>query len=200
MYDIYNRLHIYVCTCMYIILYILYACVLVFFLQEQVQHTSQPSRPVEEWMLVCQRNSDLQPSTDSQQDVDWTQAAQSNPNVEEAPSFISQQRQAVGERVLTTSADPQYLHVPPFPPLPPSPPPLTPHLSLPSLFLPLKESSYRFMPPSSNTMKLSSPPPLWMIVSGTAGAGKSYLISLSPTSPSAPAVCCSTDWCGCLQR
>ena len=129
------------------VLYILYACVLVFFLQEQVQHTSQPSRPVEEWMLVCQRNSDLQPSTDSQQDVDWTQAAQSYPNVEEAPSFISQQRQAAGERVFTTSADPQYL-----------------------------QGKQLQVYATVQHYEASSPPPLWMIVSGTAGTGKSYLI------------------------
>ena len=40
-------------------------------------------------MLICQRNTDRQPNTDSQQDIDWTLAAQSYPNVEEAPSFIS---------------------------------------------------------------------------------------------------------------
>ena len=99
-------------------------------------------------MLVCQRNSDLQPSTDSQQDVDWTQAAQSYPNVEEAPSFISQQRQAAGERVFTTSADPQYL----------------------------QGKQLQVYATVQQHHDAVNPPPLWMIVSGTAGTGKSYLI------------------------
>ena len=30
---------------------------------------------VEEWMLICQRNSDLQPDLTSQQEFDWSQPA-----------------------------------------------------------------------------------------------------------------------------
>ena len=60
-------------------------------------------------MLVCQCNTDLQLSTDSQQDVNWTLAAQSYPNMEEAPSFIAQQRQAAGEHTFTTYANPRNL-------------------------------------------------------------------------------------------
>ena len=136
--------------CIYIQYTILYAYVLVylFLLQEQDQHTGQPPRLVEEWMLVCQCNSDLQPNIDSQQDIDWTQAAQSYPNVEEAPSFISQQRQAAGEHVFTTSADPKNLQGKQL-----------------QVYTTVQQHS-----------KAASPPPLWMIVSGTAGTGKSYLI------------------------
>lgn len=47
-------------------------------------------------ILICQQNADLQFSTDSQQNVDWTQAAQAYLNEEEAPLFISQQLQAAG--------------------------------------------------------------------------------------------------------
>ncbi len=54
------------------------------------------SRPVDELMLICQCNSYLQPSTDSQQCVDWTAPAQAYPILEEAPSFMSQQRQSAG--------------------------------------------------------------------------------------------------------
>ena len=74
--------------------------------QDTSEHNPQPSRPLEEWMLICQRDIDLQPSTDSLQDIDWTQAAQSYPNVDKAPSFISKQRQAVGEQVFNTTANP----------------------------------------------------------------------------------------------
>ena len=99
-------------------------------------------------MLICQRNTDLQPNTDSQQDIDWTLASQSYPNVEEAPSFISQQRQAAGEHVFTTSADPQNLQG-------------------------KQLQVYTAVQQHHDAVNL---PPLRMIVSGTAGTGKSYLI------------------------
>ena len=97
-------------------------------------------------MLICQRNTDLQPNTDSQQDIDWTLASQSYPNLEEAPSFISQQRQVAGEHVFTTSADPQNLQG-------------------------KQLQVYTAVQQHHNAV-----PPLRMIVSGTAGTGKSYLI------------------------
>lgn len=59
-------------------------------------------------MLVFQRSSDLQPGLDSQ-DFDWTRGAQSYPNIEEAPTFITSQRQAASERVGRSSASPQNL-------------------------------------------------------------------------------------------
>ena len=55
----------------------------------QEQQHSQPTRAVEEWMLVCQRNADLQLDINSQQEVDWTQGAGAYPNLEEMPTFIS---------------------------------------------------------------------------------------------------------------
>ena len=99
-------------------------------------------------MLICQRNTDLQPNTDSQQDIDWTLASQSYPNVEEAPSFTSQQRQAAGEHVFTTSADP----------------------------LNLQGKQLQVYTTIQRHHQAANPPPLRMIVSGTAGTGKSYLI------------------------
>ena len=99
-------------------------------------------------MLICQRNTDLQPNTDSQQDIDWTLASQSYPNVEEAPSFISQQRQAAGEHVFTTSANPQNL----------------------------QGKQLQVYTAVQQHHDAVNPPPLRMIVSGTAGTGKSYLI------------------------
>ena len=44
-------------------------------------------------MFICQHNADLQPSTDSPQDIDWTQATQSYPSMEEAPSYYSSDKQ-----------------------------------------------------------------------------------------------------------
>ena len=121
-------------------------------LQEQEQdnreQNPQPSRPREEWMLICQRNVDLQPSTDSPQDVHWTQAALSYPNVEESPSFISQQRQAAGQQVFNTTADP----------------------------VNLQGKQLQVYTIVQHHHFAANPPPLRMIVSGTAGTGKSYLI------------------------
>ena len=44
----------------------------------------------------------MKPSMDTQEDVDWTLAAQSYPNIDEAPSFIAQQRQAAGKHVFNS--------------------------------------------------------------------------------------------------
>ena len=99
-------------------------------------------------MLICQHNTELQPNTDSQQDIDWTKAAQTYPNVEEAPSFISQQRQAAGQHIFTTSADPQNL----------------------------QGKQLQVYTTVQQHYKAVNPPPHRMIISGTAGTGKSYLI------------------------
>ena len=99
-------------------------------------------------MLICQRNTDIEPSADGQPDFDWTQACQSYPNVEEAPLFISQQRQAAGQHVFTTSADPAKL----------------------------QEKQLQVYTTVQQHYTAIDPPPLRMIVSGTAGTGKSYLI------------------------
>ena len=70
------------------------------FLQEpDEQESSSQSRATENWMLVCQRNTDLQPDMRSQEDVNWTQSTQLYPNIQEAPSFVSQQRQLEAEDV-----------------------------------------------------------------------------------------------------
>ena len=99
-------------------------------------------------MLICQRNADLQPNMDTQDGIDWTLAAHSYPTLEEAPSFISQQKQAAGQRVFTTSAN---------------------HANLQGK----EQQVYTIV---QQHQSANSPPPLRMIVSGTAGTGKSYLI------------------------
>ena len=57
-------------------------------------------------MLICQRNADFQPNTETLDDVDWTQAARAYPNIEEPPSFIAQQQQTGEEYTFSTSANP----------------------------------------------------------------------------------------------
>ena len=60
-------------------------------------------------MLLCQRSVDLQQQTNSQPEVDWSQAARAYPNLEEMPSFIARQRQSAPQTTFTTTADPQQL-------------------------------------------------------------------------------------------
>ena len=48
---------------------------------EQHQRTSSTS--VEEWMLLCQRNAHHQPTANSQEDIDWTIAAQSYAGIDQ---------------------------------------------------------------------------------------------------------------------
>ena len=107
-----------------------------------------PRRAVEEWMLLCQHNSDLHPSIQSQ-DFAWTAAAQQYPNIEEVPTFITRHRQAAAARVFTTSANPQNLQGTQF-----------------EVYLAVKSHF------DSNDSTA-----LHIIVSGTAGTGKSYLIN-----------------------
>ena len=99
-------------------------------------------------MLICRQNADLQPSIDTQEDIDWTSSAQSYPNIDEAPSFISQQRQAAGQHVFTTTANPANL----------------------------QGKQLQVYTIVQQHHSANSSPPLRMIVSGTAGTGKSYLI------------------------
>ena len=93
-------------------------------------------------MLVCQRNADLQPNIESEQEVDWTRA------IEEMPSFISRQRESAAQRLFTTSADPRQL----------------------------QGKQLQVYTIVQQHMEAETPPPLRMIVSGTAGMGKSYII------------------------
>ena len=109
---------------------------------------SESALVTEEWMLICQRNADLQPNADSQEDIDWTRAAQVYPNLEEMPTFLSRQRDSAAEHSFTTFADPQRLQG-------------------------KQLQAYTLV---RQHAEAEAPPPLRMIVSGTAGTGKSYLI------------------------
>ena len=98
-------------------------------------------------MLICQRNADLQPNTDSQEDMDWTQAAQAHPNLAEMPTFVIQQRQSAAGHSFTTSTDSQHLQG-------------------------KQLQAYTIV---CGHARAEAPPPLRMIVCGTAGTGKSPL-------------------------
>ena len=99
-------------------------------------------------MLICRQNADMQPGMDTREDIDWTAASQSYPNVDEAPSFISQHRQAAGQHIFTTTANPANL----------------------------QGKQLQVYTIVQQHHLDDSLPPLRVIVSGTAGTGKSYLI------------------------
>ena len=117
--------------------------------EEERQGMAPPSRVTEEWMLICRQNAEMQPSMDTQEDIDWTASTQSYPNIDEAPSFISQQRQASGQHVFTTTVNPANL----------------------------QGKQLQVYTIVQQHYTANCPPPLRMIVSGTAGTGKSYLIN-----------------------
>ena len=99
-------------------------------------------------MLICQRTADLQPDSSSQEDFNWTAAAQAYPNLEEAPTFIARNRQQAAPHTFTTSASPDSL----------------------------QGCQLEVYTTVKDHFESNSPPPLRMVVTGTAGTGKSYLI------------------------
>ena len=101
-------------------------------------------------MLICQHNAEFAQMTGEEEDCDWSLAAKEYPDLREMPSFIAQQRQEFVVQSFTTSANPS-------------------HLQGKQL---LAYSAVRGHSESSNP----SQSPLRMVVSGTAGTGKSYLI------------------------
>ena len=122
-------------------------------------------------MLICQCNADLQPSVDTQEDIDWTLAAQSYPNLEEAPRFITEQRQAAAQHAFTTTADPHKLQ----------------GKQLQVYHRPAAPFSQRSPTSEDDCLRHS-----WHreVVSHP----------LPPTSPAERACGCSSNWCGRLQH
>jgi len=99
-------------------------------------------------MLICQQTADLQPDNSSQEDFDWTAAAQSYPNLEEVPTFITRNRQHTAPRTFTTSASPNNL----------------------------QGCQLEVYTTVKDHFESDNSAPLRLIVTGTAGTGKSYLI------------------------
>ena len=101
-------------------------------------------------MLLC---SNLQQSAEeqeeTQQSTDWTAAAQLYPNLEEAPRFVTHAKENNAQlQVPTSNADPERL-----------------------------QGKQRLVYDAvSSHMQAEDPEPLQMVVSGTAGTGKSFLI------------------------
>lgn len=116
---------------------------------EQEQPGSGLNGHQEEWMLIC--NTRVQQSTGPEitsSQIDWTEAARHYTNLEEAPSFISRSREAPQPDQQFTTTDPQLLQG-------------------------KQRLAYDAV---HHHFHSTNKEPLHLIVSGTAGTGKSFLI------------------------
>ena len=108
----------------------------------------QPPQAQEEWMLIDQSSDVLQPDSSTQEDFNWTAAAQSYPNLEEAPTFVTRHRQQTAPHVFTSNANPDRV----------------------------QETQFDVYTIVKNHFAAKSPNPLRLIIAGTAGTGMSFAI------------------------
>ena len=100
-------------------------------------------------MYICQHTHDLQPSTDPSENDDWTSGSRLYSNLHEIPSYISTHRQSALHASNTSNVDPNLL--------------------VGKQLLVYNTIKQHF--------ESNNPIPLHMIVSGTVGTGKSYIIN-----------------------
>lgn len=98
--------------------------------------------------MICQYNINFQQCTDDEQNVDWSLSAKAYPDLLSMPSFLAQQRQHYVSQSFSTTADPEQLRG-------------------------KQLKAYSIV---HEHFKGNTSTPLRLIVSGTAGTGKSYLI------------------------
>ena len=118
-----------------------------------MDEVTPPDTTVQDWMLICQNQVQFAGDDDSPvEDVDWLLAAQEygDAQLHEMPSFIAQQRQYHVSQPHVTTADPGKLQ---------------------GKLLETYRTVLGHFQQAGEGQK-----PLRMIVSGTAGTGKSYLI------------------------
>lgn len=129
------------------------------YLEEEENDYEQPQQREyhDDWMQLCQLHPRFEIPLESDNTVDWEEAArQLTPgNLRDSPSWISSQRRLAD----STSHSPWIRHLP----------------QVDISTLSHKQQHVYDIVMTHHTS--DSPPPLRMIVSGTAGTGKSYLIS-----------------------
>ena len=121
--------------------------------QEQDQDETEESdgHRIDDWMLICQQNAEFGQATGEEEDCDWSLAARAYTELREMPSYIAQQRQEfVAQSALTTTAHASHLQGKQL-----------------QAYTAVRDHSESSDP---------NRPPLRIVVSGTAGTGKSYLI------------------------
>ncbi len=106
-------------------------------------------RPVDDWMLICQRQPDLSSAQGDDEQVDWCAAANAYPRLEEAPFFVARNKETFEvEPLHTNTADPEKLQG-------------------------KQRQVYQVVEEHLQQLDAQL---LRLIVSGTAGTGNSYLI------------------------
>ena len=105
---------------------------------------------MQDWMLLCQHRPEFQDSTTAGAEVNWSLAAKAYTNLDEMPHFIAQQRQHHVPQTASTTAHPEQLQG--------------------------KQLHAYSIVRDHFEGEAVGKQPLRMIVSGTAGTGKSYLI------------------------
>ena len=115
--------------------------------QEQNRGHNSPS--VEEWMLLCtNQQHSAEEQGRSQESIDWCASSQQYPNIGEMPTFITRSKENAQLHVSTSTAAPELL-----------------------------QGKQRLVYDTvSSHMQSEGAEPLRMVVSGTAGTGKSFLI------------------------
>ena len=115
---------------------------------EELDNTTRQPRATEEWMLICRCDADFTTNPCCDDDYVWSASSAAYPNLEELPTFITKERESAQEHPFTTTANPSCLHG-------------------------KQLSTYNVV---KTHLEGNDTTPLRMIVSGTAGTGKSYLI------------------------
>ena len=131
---------------------------------EEADSEDEPEHPEEiqdEWMQLCQLNPRFNISTETFANVDWATSARELPSplLRESPHWISSQRQTA-----ESSASSPWLRQ-------------LPTIDVATLNSKQLQAYNHIKLHYSQYQANQSPPPLHIIVSGTAGTGKSYLIS-----------------------
>ena len=118
--------------------------------QDDEREDDQHPSTVQDWMLLCHHQPDFEEGIAGiSDDVDWSAAGKSYADLQEMPSFIAQQRQHYVHPSYDVTVDPQRLQG-------------------------KQLEAYKIV--CDHYHSEESMTPLRMIVSGTAGTGKSYLI------------------------
>ena len=133
----------------YILYYINLICISCHIINFFIQEsTTNAHRDVEEWMQVCQYNVAYSSNADCDNNHNWSNSSIIYGNIEELPTFITRSRQTNHQHQFSTTADPSTL----------------------------QGKQLEVYNVIQNHMEGNDTTPLRMIVSGTAGTGKSYLI------------------------
>lgn len=118
--------------------------------QDEDQDDDIPPARVQDWMLLCKFGAEFLHDKGDAENFDWSLAAEAYPDLLEMPSFIAQQRQ-------------HYV-----------PQPCTKATANPEMLQGKQRQAYEIV--CEHFEDRAHRQPLRMIVSGTAGTGKSYLI------------------------